>query len=149
MESLTPSPRRSVRTVRQISSISLDIKAAAEVEKIWILYNLNEDNALEFDEVRDYLMDCAQPAIRLSDRQIHDIYTSIDTDNSGTVSKKELEQFIRLMMGGHGSGVTFKLNKETNPLKIAVRSSLRRRVMNSSFMESQLTAMASMRIDEE
>ena len=70
MDSLTPSPRgsRGSRVLRQISSVSLDIKAAAEVEKIWILYNLNNDTVLDYYEVRDYLMDSARPAIRLSDR---------------------------------------------------------------------------------
>ena len=60
----------------------------------------------------------------------------MDTDRSGSITKPELETFIRQLMNGHGSGVTFKLNKEQNPLKIAIRADLRRRVMNSTFFEN-------------
>ena len=36
-------------------TISHQIKVIAEVEKIWILYDLDNSGCLEFDEIKTYL----------------------------------------------------------------------------------------------
>ena len=37
------------------SDVSIEIKASAEVEKMWIIFDIDGSGELEFEEVRDYL----------------------------------------------------------------------------------------------
>ena len=41
------------------SEVSKEIRVLAEVEKIWILYDLDENGTLDFEEIREYLREMA------------------------------------------------------------------------------------------
>ena len=47
----SPSPKREYEQ----SKFSKDVKILAQVEKIWVMYDLNHDGDLQFDEIRPYL----------------------------------------------------------------------------------------------
>ena len=49
------------------SSISRQIKVLSEVEKIWILYDLDENGTLEYGEIELYLKEMAYPHLNLTD----------------------------------------------------------------------------------
>ena len=68
---------------RKESEISMEIKALAEVEKIWILYDLNNESEMDLDQTRAYLKDVAYPYLTLSDGKLNEIFSSIDADGSG------------------------------------------------------------------
>ena len=44
-----------------LTPISKDIKVACEVEKIWIMYDRDNNGTLDFDEIVDYLKERAYP----------------------------------------------------------------------------------------
>ena len=48
------------------SKVSRDIRIMAEVEKIWIMYDLDNNGTLEFDEIQQYLQQMAFPHLTLS-----------------------------------------------------------------------------------
>ena len=52
---------------QKITSISRSIKVLAEVEKIWILYDLDENGTLEYGEIELYLKEMAYPHLDLTD----------------------------------------------------------------------------------
>ena len=70
----------------------------AEVEKVWILYDLDNSGELEFDEIEKYLKEMAFPHLTHSDDDLHKIFDEIDTDGSGAIDKQELYHFIKKLM---------------------------------------------------
>ena len=59
---------------QKITTISREIKVLAEVEKIWILYDLDENGTFEYGEIELYLKEMAYPHLDLSDDQLHEIF---------------------------------------------------------------------------
>ena len=53
-----------------ISKTSRWIKILAEIEKIWILYDLDGNESLDFEEIVKYLKNRAYPHLTLSDEQL-------------------------------------------------------------------------------
>ena len=49
------------------SPLAREIKILAEVEKIWILYDLDFNDSLDYEEVKLYLKEMAYPHLTLSD----------------------------------------------------------------------------------
>ena len=45
----------------------MEIKAVAEVEKIWILYDLDNNGELDFIETKAYLKEMAYPYLSIPD----------------------------------------------------------------------------------
>ena len=86
------------RNERHESVTSMEIKALSEVEKIWILYDLDNNGELDFDETRAYLKEMAYPYLSLSDDHLEKIYRSIDEDGSGTIDKMEMKLFVQKLM---------------------------------------------------
>ena len=121
-----------VTTKNRVTSVSLDIKAAAEVEKIWILYNLNGDETMDFMEVMDYLIDNSKPRLTVNNQQIQDIYNRIDKDRSGLITKPELEQFIRTLMEQQTSPISFVATEKVNATEIGLKAALRHNIMRNS-----------------
>ena len=121
-----------VTTKDRVTSVSLDIKAAAEVEKIWILYNLNGDETMDFMEVMDYLIDNSKPRLTVNNQQIQDIYNRIDKDRSGLITKPELEQFIRTLMEQQTSPISFVATEKVNATEIGLKAALRHNIMRNS-----------------
>ena len=108
------------------ASVAQQIKAAAEVEKIWILYNLRQNETLGFLEVRDFLLDSLQPENAFTDKQIEAIYESIDVDRDGSITKQELEIFVKHLMASKGANIRLEVRADMDPATIAMRSAARR-----------------------
>ena len=87
--------------MRQESDVSKEIKAIAEVEKIWILYDLDYNGELDFDETKAYLKEMAFPTLQLSDDTLDAIFRQIDYDKSGTIDKIEMKYFVLKLMDQH------------------------------------------------
>ena len=58
------------RNDRCESVTSMEIKYLAEVEKIWILYDLDDNGELDFDETKAYLKEMAYPYLSLPDSKL-------------------------------------------------------------------------------
>ena len=76
----------------------MEIKAMSEVEKIWILYDLDCNGELDFLETKAYLKEMAYPYLSLSDTKLDEIFRGIDDDNSGTIDKMEMKYFVIKLM---------------------------------------------------
>ena len=48
-------------------TVSDEIKILAEVEKIWIIYDLNNDQRIDYEEIRNYIVNMADPYLKLTD----------------------------------------------------------------------------------
>ena len=80
------------------TKISRDIKILAEVEKIWILYDIDSSGKIEKSECSLYLKQMAEPRMELKDEQIDEIFDLIDFDGNGDIDKFEMECFLKVIM---------------------------------------------------
>ena len=60
------------------TKISREIKILAEVEKIWIQYDMDNNGELDFDEISEYLTNRACSHLKLSHIQLKAIFDLID-----------------------------------------------------------------------
>ena len=58
-----------------------DLDIMEKVRNIFMKYDLNNDNQLSIEEVKEYLLDYHH-----SDVELEDFFFQIDTDNSGYIS---------------------------------------------------------------
>ena len=65
------------------TAVSLQIKVLSEVEKIWILNDLDDSGFLDFGEIKQYLKEVACPHLNMTTYQILKIFESIDIDKNG------------------------------------------------------------------
>ena len=84
----------SIEQTQKESEVSMEIKALAEVEKIWILYDLDNNGELDFKETKAYLKEMAYPYLSITDDRLDAIFRSIDFDGSGTIDKTEMKLFV-------------------------------------------------------
>ena len=56
----------SQRTFKE-SKLSWDIRILAEVEKIWIMYDLDDNKELDYEEIKLYLNEVAYPHLDLTE----------------------------------------------------------------------------------
>lgn len=80
------------------TTISREIRVLAEVEKIWIIFDLDNSGSLDRDEIKDYIKFMAGSALTLNNEHIDEIYSLIDSDNDGSINKKEMEIFLNALM---------------------------------------------------
>ena len=80
------------------SDLSREIKIICEVEKIWIIYDVDCSGELDVDEIMEYLEEMAFPKLNLSLKQAKKIFRHIDTDKSGTINKEEMTDFLTHLM---------------------------------------------------
>lgn len=80
------------------TEVSREIRILSEVEKIWIIFDVDSSGKLDKDEIKDYIKYMAGDRLKLTDRQIDQVYELIDTDNDGSIDKLEMEIFLRAMM---------------------------------------------------
>ena len=59
----------------------------AEVEKIWIQHDIDENGFLDFDELSVYLKKTAYPFLNMSDIQLKSIFDHIDKNHDGAIDK--------------------------------------------------------------
>ena len=69
------------------TDVSQDIRILSEVERIWILYDLDENGTLDLDEMSLYIRETAFKSLNLSELQIKEIYKKIDADGNGTIDR--------------------------------------------------------------
>ena len=86
------------RLDQEESSLAREIKVLAEVEKVWILYDLDYNDSLDFEEVTLYLTEMAYPHLTITDEQLKLLFESIDLNKDGAVVKSEMTEFIRKLM---------------------------------------------------
>ena len=72
------------------TKISREIKIISEVEKIWIVYDVDDNGTLDFPEIREYLEKMAFPSLSMSMEQLHQMFMAIDTDGNGCIDKQEM-----------------------------------------------------------
>ena len=60
--------------------MSREIRIMAEVEKIWILYDLDDNKELDYEEIKMYLREMAYPHLELTEKELNEIFMSIDKD---------------------------------------------------------------------
>ena len=78
--------------------VSQEIRVISEVEKIWILYDLDDNGTIDFDEMKLYIQETAFKSLKLSDSQLNEIYGTIDKDGNGTIDRDEMAQFLKLLI---------------------------------------------------
>ena len=88
---------KDIGTVKD-TKISRDIRILSEVEKIWILYDLDMNNTLEFEEIQKYLREMAFPHLTLSDDQVQKLFDSIDDNGDRQVTKEEMMLFVQKLL---------------------------------------------------
>ena len=76
------------------SEVSRVIRVLAEVEKIWITYDLDGNDSLEMDEITHYMEGIQGNNNQLSKLQIEQIFKEIDTNHDGNISKEEMFKFV-------------------------------------------------------
>mmetsp|Transcript_9702 Transcript_9702/g.16333 ORF Transcript_9702/g.16333 Transcript_9702/m.16333 type:complete len:113 (-) Transcript_9702:284-622(-) len=84
---------KDVETIKETKT-SRDIRILSEVEKIWILYDLDMNGSLELEEIQQYLREMAFPHLTLSDDQVQKLFDSIDENGDREVTKEEMGLFI-------------------------------------------------------
>lgn len=80
------------------TDVSREIRVLSEVEKIWIIFDIDNSGKLDKAEIKDYIKYMAGDGLTLTDNQIEQIYQLIDNDNDGCIDKTEMEVFLRAMM---------------------------------------------------
>ena len=86
------------KTEEHETDVSRQIKVLSEVEKIWIIFDIDNSGTLEFNEIIDYLQQMAFPQLDLSLSDIKHIFEKIDKDDSGAVDKDEMTVFLTKLM---------------------------------------------------
>ena len=75
--------------------MSIDIKISAEVEKIWINYDLDKNGTLEVNEVHKYLKDRCP---HMPDEAIKQTFSQMDLNNDGHIDKQEMFVYVKALM---------------------------------------------------
>ena len=80
------------------SELSIEIKITAEVEKIWINYDLDQNGTLEVNEVHKYLKDRCP---HMPDEAIKLAFSSMDLNSDGHIDKSEMFVYVKKLMSQH------------------------------------------------
>ena len=76
------------------TTVARSIRVLCEVEKVWTVYDLDDNGSLDYEEIVLYLKEMAFPHLDLCDEMIEIIFDKLDTDGDGTITKHEMESFI-------------------------------------------------------
>ena len=66
----------------------------AEIEKIWIKHDINEDKLLNLIELSQYLDKTGFPERDLSDHQIKAVFSTMDNNGDKGITKEEMFLFF-------------------------------------------------------
>ena len=83
----------------------------SEVEKIWILYDFDENGDLDFEEISEYFKTRSNQV--LSHAQLKSTFTEIDLNKDGVIQKSEMIQFLH-KLARENKEITFKTEDELN-----------------------------------
>ena len=81
-----------------MTAISFDIKLACELERIWIMLELNSDSNLEFEQVLDAFQKMGLRFVKLSQEQIKEAFDSFDKDKNGVMDQAEMAEFVTVLL---------------------------------------------------
>lgn len=68
------------------------------MEKIWILYDVDQNGTLDWDEVKAYITEMAFPHLNFTDKEVEEIYSQIDNDGDRQIDKHEMGSFLTVLM---------------------------------------------------
>ena len=74
-------------TVANESKVSMEIKIQAEVEKIWINYDLDQNGILDFEEVCKYLKERCP---HIPNENMKEQFDIMDQNGDGKIDKEEM-----------------------------------------------------------
>jgi Ca2+-binding EF-hand superfamily protein len=80
------------------SKRSREIRILAEVEKIWIKYDKPKEQGFNLQELSHYFRIWAYPRHDMTNDELETFFDHIDTDNSGSISKLEMTEFLSFML---------------------------------------------------
>ena len=106
----------SVFQFKDHSPFSKEVKVLSEVEKIWILYDLDGNETLDFEELKPYLLERAYPHLSLPEEDLKEIWGKIDLDKDGSIDKAEMGVFVKKLMEEDGS--IQKFAEPTRPMNL-------------------------------
>ena len=86
------------KNIKHESLLSKEIKVYAEVEKIWILFDSDNNGTIDKEEIQEYLQQMAYPKIEVKQEQVNEIFQLIDVDRDGKVDKDEMVCFLKVLM---------------------------------------------------
>ena len=79
------------------TNVSKDIKILSEVEKVWIIYDRDENGTLEWPEISLYLNELAFPDLQMEPEEVKLVFESLDTNGNGNIDKKEMYEFLKIL----------------------------------------------------
>ena len=79
------------------TNVSKDIKILSEVEKVWIIYDRDENGSLDWYEVDEYLKKLAFPDLKMTSEEVRFVFNCLDGDESGTIDKNEMYNFLKIL----------------------------------------------------
>lgn len=74
------------------------VRISAEVERIWLLYDIDDNGTLDYDEIKTYLVETAYPHLKMNEKSLIQVFKGIDKDGSNSIDKEEMGEFILALM---------------------------------------------------
>ena len=63
-----------------------------------MLYDIDENGLLSFEELKHYIQELAFKHINFSDKQLQDMFESIDLNGNGEIDRHEMALFLNLLL---------------------------------------------------
>ena len=89
---------------------------AAEVEKIWILYDVDKNGNLDYDELIQYFNDVAVPCLSLNQSQMYELFSELDQDEDQSISRNEMVLFLAKIIT-HGDRYNIDLKTVSSTIR--------------------------------
>ena len=80
------------------SNFSIDVKIAAEVEKIWMNYDLDRNGTLDFNEVSLYLKSRCP---HMPEEALTMTFQKMDVNNDQKIDRDEMHTYVKELMQQH------------------------------------------------
>ena len=80
------------------STVSRHIRILAEIEKIWILYDMTNTKSLNFQELNNYLKDMVPQEQQVDDDQLRKLFNRIDKNDNGWIDREEMFHFLESLL---------------------------------------------------
>ena len=80
------------------SGLSKEIKVLAEVEKIWIIWDVLPTRSISKDEIQEYLNQMSYPKLEINPEQVLEVIKLVDQNEDGFIDKEEMAYFLKVLM---------------------------------------------------